>query len=281
MKINEENRLYKKIIEKAIDIDQVKYIQELRNDKNDCIKFILECGILNKFSEKNIFEFYKSNIKENYDVNINTIIEEKLFDCLKELDSTRPIKELENGIKFLGWRNYELSDLIKIKKSGLRIRKNIKRLDDMILELIENGDLEYIVDGFEYNIIVEILVKYGKLDEYSGKLEKILLELIGNAVDNLEYDYCFDYDFYNFSKNCIDYVFYDCEFQSILNDIYSERFLKEKIIDFLGDLKEKHLKLCIKKDIDRESEGDIELRLKLGVELQKYKDIDKLFEKII
>lgn len=279
VKLNEENRLYKKIIQTAVNIEQIKYIQELRNNKNDCMEFILNCGVLSKFSEKDIFEFYKSNIEKSYDRNISIIIEEKLFDSLKKLDNIRPIEILENGIKFIGWRNYELSDLIKIKKSDLRITENIKKLDKMILKMIEEGDIEYIIDSVEYNIIVEILIEYGKLNEHLDELEKILLELIGNSVDSLEYDYCFDYDFHRFSRNCIDYVFYDCELQSVSNEIYSERILKEKIVSFIGDLKEEHSKLCIKKDRDRDI--DIDLKEKIDTELQKYINTDELFEKLI
>ncbi|MCQ9628484.1 AAA family ATPase [Cetobacterium somerae] len=262
VKLNEENRLYKKIIKSALDIEQIKYIQELRNDKKECMEFILNCGILNKFEEKILFDFYKINLKKNYGGDVNIKIEENLFIYLREADN-----------KSSKGNNYGFSDLLEIKNSHIILEKNRDKINEMILNSIESGGIQF-TETSDYHIIVNLLLEYNKINWYLDILETALLTMIEFEVEWLDYNYCFHEDFEYFEINCIDYIFES--FDNISEELYTEENIKEMISTSLRSLEKKHFELCMKnknKDKDKETELDIEL--------ERARKIEKLFEKIV
>lgn len=272
VKLNEENRLYKKIIKSVLDIEQIKYIQELRNEKKECMEFILNCGILNKFSKKIEIEFYKRNLKNNYGPELNIGIEKRLFECLTQIDNRRSEGLIENDYKVFGLRNFEIEDLIEIKKNNLILKENIDKLNEMIIDLIREGDLRYLVEISSFNIIVELLSEYDEINYYLKELQDSLVELIKIEVGNIEYDNHFVDDFACFISNCIDFVF-SWGFDKVLPEIFNRECIKQEIVNALGNLKEIYEHLYLKDALINDEE---EFK-----EAEEHLNIDGLFKKLL
>lgn len=257
VRLKEEKNLYRKALKYTKKIEQLYYLRDLRDNKDEFIVIVLEEKILNKFSKKEQLNFYKNNLFVKYKEYNKILIEKNLFILLGEMS------------------NYNINSLIELIQAELILKENKEKVKKIIINQIKEDqeELEFVDSAENFNTLIDILVSEEEIEEYQEILQEKLKDLIEEEVDSIEREDYYEEDYGNFLQNCIRSVA-DLFNENVYRYILTENEIENEIENAIGDLDDIHMKLYIK---DKMSEEREEVR---GIKISEKIEIDELFQKL-
>lgn len=225
-KLNSDKLMLKELMNRAVKINQIEYLSEIKAFSTSVIELIIQENYLKKFSTKEQTIFLKNCLKKVKKEELSKKIQAILF------------KMLEKDVQTLN--NYlDIGGLIPLSKEN-----QIKR-EKNIIELIACNfdEISNIEDIYDLNKVVEIFRKYKLLNMYIEPFKDRTLELLEEIVIDYDYEYNFDetvthveYEDIEISTSYYRDKIYDEEFKDLDKDIFSEEEISNIILDKVNSI---------------------------------------------
>lgn len=257
VRLKEERNLYRRVLRYTKKIDQIYYLRDLRDNKDEFITIVLEEKILNKFSKKDQMDFYRNNLFIKYKEFNKILIEKNLFTFLNETS------------------NYSINFLLDLIQAELLLQENKEKIKKMIINQIEEDleEIEFVENAEKFSIVVNILIDEEKIEKYQIILQEKLRSLIEEEVDNIYYEAYYEDNYTDFLQNCIMSVA-DLFNENVYQYVLTKCKVENEIENTIGDIEDMHMKMYIR-DRMREEKEEIS-----GIKIPRKTEIDELFQKL-